>query len=409
MRTLPELLAPAGTPEKLVFALQYGADAVYAAGPQFGLRAHAGNFTLSELAEGIQYAHGLGRKVYVTVNIIPHNDDLKELPMYLEAIAAIGADAIILSDPGVLMLARKHAPLVDLHLSTQANAVNHLAARFWQEQGIKRVVLARELSGAEISEIRGYVPEVELEMFIHGAMCISYSGRCLLSNYMTGRDANKGECAHPCRYQYALVEEKRPGQYFPIEEDARGAYIMNSKDLCLYPYLADILQLGLQGLKIEGRMKSVYYVATITRAYRLAIDALARGELLPPQLQQELTQVNHRDYTGGFFLQKPTSLDHLYEGNKGQGEAQFLGIVRGFDPEYGLLIEQRGHFRLGTRAEIISPLGGPWPIEVVNILDRQTLHPLEAARHAQQLVFVPYHEPVPEYSILRASVPPRFA
>jgi len=403
MSRTPELLAPAGTLEKLVFAFCYGADAVYAAGPAFGLRAYAGNFTMAELAEGIQYAHRLGRKVYVPVNIIPHNDDLPELARYLEQLAALKPDAIILSDPGVLALCRQVAPKIELHLSTQANAVNSAAVRFWHEQGIKRVILARELSLAEISEIAIQVPDVELEIFVHGAMCISYSGRCLISNYLSGRDANKGECAHPCRYSYALVEEKRPGQFFPITEDHRGTYVMNSKDLCLYPHLADILSQNLAGLKIEGRMKSVYYVATITRAYRLAIDSLVRGEVPPANLEQELSLVNHREYTSGFFLQKPTASDHLYDRREGLGEAQFLGIVRGYSPHRGLLIEQRGHFKVGVKAEIISPDGGPWPIEIASITSAETEEPQDAARHAQQLVYVPYQHSVADYSILRTT------
>ena len=403
MFTKPELLAPAGTLEKLIFALKYGADAVYAAGPQFGLRAFAGNFTLAEMQTGIEFAHKLGRKVYVTINIMPHNDDLEGLPEYLEAIQDLQADAIILSDPGVLLLARQYAPRLNLHLSTQANTVNYAAVQFWQAQGIKRVILARELSAREISEIRRVVPEMELEIFVHGAMCISYSGRCLLSNYMTERDANKGECAHPCRYQYVLVEQKRPGQYYELEEDTRGSYIMNSKDLSLFTHLGEILPLGLNGLKIEGRMKSVHYVATVTRAYRLALDALAAGVAPSLDLQRELLQVSHRDYTSGFFVDKPEARDHNYEGAKEKGEAQFLGVVRGFSPEYGLLIEQRGHFKEGTKAEIIGPRSGPLSLTIERIIDSETLLPTDAARHPQQLVYVPCREAVEEYAIVRTA------
>jgi len=396
-----ELLAPAGTLEKAIFAFKYGADAVYAGGPQFGLRAFAGNFSLDELQQGISFAHTHGRKVYITVNIMPHNDDLQGLPEYIEEIARLGADAIILSDPAVLVIAKQVAPGFELHLSTQANAVNWQSVKFWHEQGVARVILARELSFAEISEIRARVPGVNLEMFVHGAMCISYSGRCLLSNYMTGRDANKGECAHPCRYKYALVEEKRPGQYFAIEEDERGAYVMNSKDLSLFAQLKDVVATGINGIKIEGRMKSVNYVATVTRAYRLALDAIARGEEPPQHLQDELFKISHRDYTTGFALGKPTAADHVYSGKSYQGEAEFLGIVRGFDPERGLLIEQRGHFKPGAQVEFIGPTTGPIELDILAIYDAGTNETLDAARHAQQLVYVPYPEPLEEYSIMR--------
>ncbi|MDP3488099.1 MAG: U32 family peptidase C-terminal domain-containing protein, partial [Bacillota bacterium] len=290
---------------------------------------------------------------------------------------------------------------LELHLSTQANAVNWQSVKFWHEQGIARVILARELSLGEIREIREKVPGVNIEMFVHGAMCISYSGRCLLSNFMVGRDANKGECAHPCRYKYALVEEKRPGQYFPIEEDDRGAYIMNSKDLSLYPHLNDVLATGINGLKIEGRMKSVHYVATVTRAYRLALDAVSRGEEPPEHLHRVLFKVNHRDYTTGFALGKPTAQDHVYSGNNSHGEADFLGIVRGFDQEKGLLIEQRGHFRPGAAVEFIGPTTGPIALEIPAIHSASTGEPLAAARHAQQLLYIPYPTALEEYSIMR--------
>lgn len=396
-----ELLAPAGNLEKLIFAIQYGADAVYAGGPQFGLRAFAGNFSLKELHEGIIFAHERGKKVYITVNIMPHNEDLRGLDEYIVEIERLGADAIILSDPAVLATAREVAPNMELHLSTQANAVNWQSVKFWHEQGIRRVILARELSLTEIREIRERVPGVDLEMFVHGAMCISYSGRCLLSNYMVGRDANKGECAHPCRYKYALVEEKRPGQYFPIEEDERGSYVMNSKDLCLYPHLRDVLSSGINGVKIEGRMKSVNYVATVTRVYRLALDALARGQELPEHLEQELFKVNHRAYTTGFAFQKPGPDDHVYTGKNYHGEAEFLGIVRGFDPIRGLLIEQRGNFKPGAAVEFIGPTSGPIKVDIASIHDAETSESLDAARHAQQLVYVPYPMALEEYSIMR--------
>ncbi|MBT9175934.1 MAG: putative protease YdcP [Firmicutes bacterium] len=398
-----ELLAPAGTLEKLIFAVQYGADAVYASGTRYGMRAFAGNFSADELAAGIAYAHSYGRKVYVTVNIIPHNADLIGLPDYLRQLSEIGADAIILADPAVLLCAREVIPQMELHLSTQANAVNWQSVMFWARQGIRRVILARELSLAEITEIRRRLPDVELEVFVHGAMCISYSGRCLLSNYMVGRDANRGECAHPCRYSYALVEEKRLGQYFAIEEDERGTYIMNSKDLCLYPHLAEVLQTGVNGLKIEGRMKSVHYVATVTRAYRRALGALARGEELPAELKRELLKVRHRAYTTGFAFGLPTAEDHLYAGGNSHGEAEFLGIVRGFSPEDGLLIEQRGHFRVGQSVEFIGPTADPFPYNIPGLMSAATRTTVDAARHAQEMVYIPFPHPLAEYSIMRSA------
>ena len=270
MISKPELLAPAGNLEKLKVAVIYGADAVYLGGPAWGLRAYAGNFTMEEIAEGVRFAHQHGAKVYITVNIIPHNDDLVGLEDYLAELAALPVDAFIISDPGVLLAAQAAAPQVPIHLSTQANVVNYRSAQFWVEQGVQRLILARELSLEEIKQIRQHVA-AELEVFVHGAMCISYSGRCLLSNYLTGRDANRGACAQPCRYQYYLMEEKRPGQFFPIAEDEQGTYIMNSKDLCLIEHMSELLPLGIHGLKIEGRMKSVHYVATVTKIYREAI------------------------------------------------------------------------------------------------------------------------------------------
>lgn len=398
-----EILAPAGTLEKLIFAVEYGADAVYAGGPCYGMRAYAGNFSLDDFATGIAYAHQRERRVYVTVNIMPHNADLLGLPEYLRQLGDLGVDAVILSDPAVLVCARQVIPQMELHLSTQANTVNWQSVLFWAEQGIKRVILARELSLAEITEIRRRAPQVELEMFVHGAMCISYSGRCLLSNYMTGRDANRGECAHPCRYRYALVEEKRPGQYFSIEEDERGTYIMNSKDLCLHPYLKEVLATGVDGLKIEGRMKSVHYVATVTRAYKLALDAL-RGDAAPaPHLYREVSKVGNRAYTTGFAFGKPEAADHLYVGGNQPREAEFLGIVRGFTAGKGLLIEQRGHFRVGYHVEFIGPTSGPIPFDIPAIVSATTDNAQDVARHAQELVYVPFPHPLENYSLMRSA------
>ncbi|MDP3058337.1 MAG: U32 family peptidase C-terminal domain-containing protein, partial [bacterium] len=284
-----------------------------------------------------------------------------------------------------------------------ANAVNWQSVAFWAEQGIKRVILARELSLSEITEIRHRVPHVELEMFVHGAMCIAYSGRCLLSNYMTFRDANRGECSHPCRYNYALVEEKRPGQYYPIEEDERGAYIMNSKDLCLFPHLKEIMDTGIHALKIEGRMKSVNYTATVTHAYRQAIDAIAAGCVPEEALYRELFKINHREYTTAFLFGEPKGEAQAYLGSKSQAEAAFLGIVLGWDKERGLLVEQRGFFRRGQEVECISPgRGSPICFTVSSIIDASSNLELDVARHAQQHVYLPYPEQLPIYSILRS-------
>ena len=399
---MPELLAPAGTLEKLIFAIDYGADAVYAGGPAFGMRAFAGNFDIDELARGIAYAHERGKRVYITVNIIPHNDDLEGLPEYIATLRDIKADAIILSDPAVLQVVRDVAPDMELHLSTQANAVNWQSVRFWQGQGISRVILARELSLGEISLIRAKAPDIELEVFVHGAMCVSYSGRCMISMYMTGRDANKGECAHPCRYQYALVEEKRPGEYFPIEEDARGTYIMNSKDLCMLPNLTDVLATGVEGLKIEGRMKSAHYVATVTRAYRIGLDAAMRGQPLPLHAMDELSKVSHRPYTTGFYYNRPTGADHVYDSSSYQGDANFVGLVLGHDPERGLLVEQRGNFKPGETLQIISPgSDAAVHVPVPAIYAADTGQQLDAARHALQQVYVPCDTAFPVRSLVR--------
>jgi putative protease len=399
----PELLAPAGTLEKLQFAIDYGADAVYLGGPGWGLRAFAGNFSLDEISLGVKYAHQRGAKVYITVNIMPHNADLEGLPDYLAELAGIGVDAFIVSDPAVLMVAKAAAPTVPIHLSTQANVVNYRSAEFWANQGVERLILARELSLREILEIRRRV-RAELEVFVHGAMCISYSGRCLLSNYLTGRDANRGECAQPCRYRYALVEEKRPGQYFPIEEDERGAYIMNSKDLCLIEHLPQLLQLGMDGLKIEGRMKSVHYVATVTKVYRQAIDSYfadpERYQYCPGWLT-ELGKASNRSFTTGFYFGKPGADEHIYQGELYTRPYEFVGVVKEYDQERKLaLIEQRNHFREGDLLEVLQPVGENLGLTVSHLHD-QAGNPLAAARHAKMLVWLPSQVPLAPGILLR--------
>jgi len=331
-----ELLAPAGNMDKMKMALLYGADAVYLGGKAFGLRAYSGNFTDEELREAVSFAHSLKKKVHVTVNIFPHNDDFKGLPEYLEYLDSIGVDAILVADPGVFYLARKIVPRMPVHISTQANTTNWISAKFWQEAGAKRVVMAREVSLADIKVIHEKVP-VELEGFVHGAMCISYSGRCLLSNYFTqNRDSNRGQCVQACRWKYNIVEETRPGQYFPVTEDDRGTYIFNSKDLCLLPYLPALYEAGLCSLKIEGRMKSVHYVATVVKVYREALDAFERDPehfSVKQEWLDELEKISHRPYTKGFSVSRPTEADQVYSHSSNTQTHEFIGLVTSYDKE----------------------------------------------------------------------------
>lgn len=334
---MPELLAPAGNYEKLVTAVHYGADAIYLGGKRYSLRAKAGNFSLEKMREGIEYAHEHGVKVYVTVNILAHNEDFVGLPEYLRELRDIQADGVIISDPGVLQVARKEVPELAVHLSTQANVTNAAAASFWLDQGAMRLNVARELSLAEISEIRKQV-QGELEVFVHGALCISYSGRCMLSNYMTGRDANQGNCAHPCRYSYALMEEKRPGQYFPVEEDERGTYIFNAKDLCLLDMLPQLVAAGVNSLKIEGRMKSIFYVGGVVRVYRAALDYLKK---LPPEswiypekirfpeaFMEELLRTGTRGTTSNFISERPGSSEMNYSTSRVVQTYEPVAVIR---------------------------------------------------------------------------------
>ena len=311
-----ELLAPAGDLEKLKFAIIYGADAVYIGGQIFGLRAASKNFSIDEMKEGVRFAHDRGKRVYLTLNIIPHNEDIDELENYLEALGEVDIDAVILSDPGTLMYIGQHLPDMEIHLSTQANNTNFMSAKFWNQQGVKRIVLARELSIDEISEIveKTSDTDLEYEVFVHGAMCISYSGRCLLSNYMVHRDANKGDCAQSCRWKYHLVEEQRPGEYFPVVEDESGSYFFNSKDLCMINHLDSVMDSGVSSIKIEGRNKSIYYVANIVRAYREAIDSYYRNGVFEVDFRwlEEIRKASHRQFTTGFYFKKPDEADQLY-------------------------------------------------------------------------------------------------
>lgn len=399
-----ELLAPAGNMDKLKMALLYGADAVYLGGKSFGLRAFSDNFSLEEMEEAVRYAHGLGKKVHVTVNIFPHNADLNGLPEYLTSLRDIHVDAVLIADPGIFSLARQIVPDLPIHISTQANVTNWASAKFWHDAGAKRVVMAREVSLKDVKAIHDKVP-VELEGFVHGAMCISYSGRCLLSNYFTeNRDSNRGQCVQCCRFKYNVVEEKRPGQYFPVMEDERGTYIFNSKDLCLLPYLSDLYDAGLCSLKIEGRMKSVHYVATVVKVYRQALDAYERDPehfRVLPEWVEELEKISHRPYTRGFSVSRPTEADQVYSHSSNTQTHEFIGLVRSYDAERKLAwIEQRNHFKVGQTVEFLQPKGRLVRCAVSRILDEDG-QDLDAARHAQQVVAIPVNEPLEAYSMMR--------
>ncbi|MEG1727000.1 MAG: U32 family peptidase [Acidaminococcaceae bacterium] len=385
IRKKPELLAPAGNMEKLKMALLFGADAVYLGGKLFGLRAYANNFDLEEIAEAVSFAHNLNRKVYVTVNIFAHNEDLEPLPEYLQSLAAAGVDALLISDLGVWSIAKATVPAMELHVSTQANTCNWAAVQAWQQLGASRVVLARELSIAEIAEINAKC-DVELEAFVHGAMCISYSGRCLLSSYLTGRDGNRGACAQACRWEYQLTEKNRPGEAFDIEEDERGTYVMNSKDLCLMAYLPELLEAGIDSLKIEGRMKSVHYVATVVSAYRKAIDAWYASPnnfVIQKDWLKELEKVSHRPYTLGFALAKPDQNSQVYTTSSYEQTHDFVGVVLDYDQKTKrALIEQRNNIAAGEMVEVLEPTGEVFEVMLSDMRD-STGASIPVAKHAQ--------------------------
>ena len=400
----PELLAPAGTMEKLKMAVLYGADAVYLGGKSYGLRAFGGNFSHDGLREGIAFAHAHNCRAYVTVNIFPRNGDLDGLPEYLRFLREEArADAALIADLGVFQIARDVVPELPIHVSTQANNLNWRTVQAWQQMGAKRVVLARELSLAEIREIRAKC-SVELELFVHGAMCIAYSGRCAMSNYLAGRDANRGGCAQACRWRYSLVEEKRPGQYFPVLEDERGTYVFNSKDLCLLPYLDQVVSSGVDSLKIEGRMKSVHYAASVTKAYRMALDACLdcpSDYKAEAAWMEELNKVSHRPYTSGFFFHTPTGEDHVYGSAQPLQASEFVGLVLDCDADGLATVEQRNPLAVGDEIEIFSPDRPLFRQRIGEMSDAATGLPLMVAPHAQQLVKIPLNHPVAAYSILR--------
>ncbi len=403
-----ELLAPAGDLEKLKIAVDYGADAVYFGGESFGLRAGAGNLTLDEIREGTAYAHERGRKVYMTVNIFAHNEDIRALPEFLNNLKDMEIDAFLVSDPGVIAVFHQVLPDAVLHLSTQANTTNYMSAKFWYDMGIRRIVAAREMSFEELSEFRREISEdMEIEVFVHGAMCISYSGRCLMSNFMAGRDANRGACAHPCRWNYSLMEEKRPGEYFPVEEDGRGTYVFNSKDLCMIGYIPEMIRTGIASAKIEGRMKSVFYVATVVRVYREAIDAYYRDPetyRFRPEWLEELSKVSNRHFTTGFFLGKTDENSQNYESSAYIREYDSIGIVRSYDSSLGIaLVEQRNHFQVGDEIEVFGPGSASFFVQTVEEMrDAESGELLTAAPHAQQMIHLKMRYPVaPSYMLRR--------
>ncbi len=393
-----ELLAPAGDLEKLKIAVDYGADAVYFGGEHFGLRAGAGNFSLEDMREGIDYAHERGRKCYLTFNIFPHNEDIEPMEAYLRKIRDFGLDAFLVSDPGTVDMVRELLPEASIHLSTQANMTNYRTARFWQRQGISRLVLARELSLPEIAEIRRRLPrEMELEAFVHGAMCISYSGRCLLSGFMAQRDSNRGACAHPCRWKYALVEEQRPGIYYPIEEDDRGTYILNARDLCMLDHLPDLIRAGVTSLKIEGRMKSVFYIACVVGAYRQALDAYlldAEHWQPDPAWREMLLRASHREFSTGFFYGDPGSDGQNYETSSYRRPYTFTGVVKAYDRGMGTaLVEQRNKMVEGDKLLFFGPDGRSFTQMLSGMTDEAGV-PLVAAPHPKQMLRIPVAEPV---------------
>ncbi|MDF2592738.1 MAG: peptidase [Clostridia bacterium] len=400
-----ELLAPAGNMEKLKMAIIYGADAVYIGGEKFGLRASAGNFDIEEIKEAVKFVHDNNKRLYVTVNIIPHNEDFIGLPEYLKELEDANVDAIIFSDPGVYLAAKESVPNMELHLSTQANNTNYKSAEFWYKQGVKRIVLARELSFDEIKEITEKSSEdLEFETFVHGAMCMSYSGRCLLSNYMVGRDANKGECAHPCRYKYYLVEERRPGQYMPIEEDERGAYIFNSKDLCMIEYIPELVKAGITSFKIEGRMKSAYYVASVVRAYRMAIDSYLSDPInyvFKQEWLDEFSKASHREFSTGFYNNKPDSSGQVYDSSAYVRDYAFTGLVLDYDVETGIAtVEQRNKMVIGDEIEIIGPKRDMFAQKLEKMWNSEG-EEIESAPHPQMIIKIKMAKPVSRFDILR--------
>ncbi len=393
-----ELLAPAGDMERLEMAVAYGADAVYLAGTAFGMRSFAGNFTPEELKRAVDLCHKKGVRVHVTCNTMPRNDEVARLPEWLTYLDQVGVDAVILADVGVMALAGKYAPHVQRHISTQASIVNYETARAWHDLGADRVILARELSLDEIREIRAKTPpELELEAFAHGAMCVSYSGRCLLSNYMTGRDSNRGACAQPCRYQYALMEEKRPGEYFPVYEDEKGTYIMNSRDMCTIDHVAQLIDAGLDSLKLEGRAKSAYYAAIVTGAYRHAIDAALAGQPLDPVWRDEVEHISHRHYSTGFYFGQP---GQFTEDSRYIRDWQIVAKVRSCTPDGRAVLTLNNKFSVGDQLELVGPGLRPCPVTVKALWDEDG-ESLDQVRKPQMVFQLDLPCQAPPLSLLR--------
>ena len=409
MKKKPELLIPASSLEVLKTAVIFGADAVYIGGEAFGLRAKAKNFSLEEMAKGIAFAHSYHVKVYVTANILAHNDDLEEAEQYFEQLKTIKPDALIISDPGMFMLAKQICPELEIHISTQANNTNYRTYLFWRQQGAKRVVAARELSLKEIQDIRKHIPDdLEIESFVHGAMCISYSGRCLLSNYFTGRDANQGACTHPCRWKYAVVEETRPGEYMPVYENERGTYLFNSKDLCMIGHIPELVEAGLDSLKIEGRMKTALYVATVARTYRKAVDDYFTSEEVYREhmrwYEEEISKCTHRRYTTGFYFGKPDETTQIYDSSTYINEYIYLGSVEELDERGFARIRQRNKFCQGDRIEIMKPDGRNLSAAVKHLYNEEGVE-MESAPHPKQALYLDLSEKAQQYDVLRVRKP----
>ena len=403
----PELLIPASSLEVLKVAVIYGADAVYIGGDMYGLRAKAKNFSAEDMKEGVDFAHEHGKRVFVTANITAHNKDMDGIRRYFGELKEIGPDALIISDPGVFDIAREVCPEIEIHISTQSNNVNYGTYLFWQRMGAKRVVSARELSIKEIKDIRAHIPDdLEIETFVHGAMCISYSGRCLLSNYFTGRDANLGACTHPCRWKYYIMEENRPGEYLPVEENERGTYIFNSKDLCMIEHIPDLVDAGIDSFKIEGRMKTALYVADVARTYRQAIDDYFADpklyeERLPYYLA-EVSKASHRDYTTAFYYGKPDGNQQVYTNNSYIREYDFIGMVQeDWNEETGFAwVEQRNKFSVGEEIEVMPAQGDSYAMKVTEIRN-QNGETVASAPHPQELLQVKFEKPVKKFDMLR--------
>lgn len=400
-----ELLIPAGSLEVLKTAVIYGADAVYLGGEAFGLRAKAKNFTTEEIQEGISFAHAHGVKVYITANILAHNEDLPGVEAYFAKLGRIRPDALIISDPGVFLIAKRVLPDTDIHISTQANNTNYGTYRFWYDLGAKRVVSARELSLEEIRQIRRNIPEdMEIESFIHGSMCISYSGRCLLSNFLTGRDANQGSCTHPCRWNYSLMEESRPGEYFPVFENERGTYIFNSRDLCMIEHIPEMIEAGIDSFKIEGRMKTALYVATVARTYRKAIDDYRKAPALYQAnldwYRAEIGKCTYREFTTGFYFGKPGPEAQIYDNSTYVKNYTYLGTVEQVRQDGVCRIQQKNKFSVGETLEVMKPDGRNLETQVRSITDGEG-RPMESAPHPRQELYVELDVPVEVYDILR--------